>query len=89
MIALVLDPEVLERINFCPCLRNLKASSCGRTLIPGSGEILGLRDGRGRVNSGLQWLNSQHKQCLGMRSFLFGEPEGKHSYICSCNHCLV
>lgn len=70
-------------------LRILKATSCGYTLIPGSGEILGLQNGRERVNSGLQPLNMQYKQYLGMRSLLFWEPKGKHSYICSCNHCLV
>lgn len=35
---------------------------------------------------GLQQLNIQHKQRLGMRSLLFWEPKGKHSCICSCNH---
>lgn len=38
---------------------------------------------------GLQQLNVHHKQRLGMRSLLFWEPKGKHSCICSCNHCLV
>lgn len=46
MLTLLLDPEALERILAPFCLRKLKASPCGHTLIPGSGESLGLQDGR-------------------------------------------